>query len=57
MDLFFAVGLYLIIQKYDVEDSYRNLILETVVNLLNNFESHEEIFLVACLELSCKDYV
>ena len=42
------------LKKYDIDDSYRNLILENIISLLSNFESHEEIFLVALLELCCK---
>lgn len=40
-------------KKYDVGEKYKNTILENTIVLLKEFENHDEIFLVACLELLC----
>lgn len=45
------VALYIILKKYEMDDNYRLLILEKSMQLLQNYESHEELFLVACLEI------
>lgn len=46
-----VVALYLILRKFHVEDGLKLLILEKCVQLLQNFESQEELFLVAVLEI------
>jgi hypothetical protein len=46
-----VVALYLILRKFHVEDGLKLLILEKCVQLLQNFESQEELFLVALLEI------
>jgi HEAT repeat protein len=46
------VALYLILRKYHVEDNMKMLILEKVLYLLQNYESQEELFLVALLEIA-----
>jgi hypothetical protein len=45
------VALYLICKKYDLDDNYKNLIVEKTILLVQNYEVQEELFLVACLEL------
>jgi hypothetical protein len=45
------VAIYLILIKYETSDNLKLLILEKVISLLQVYETQEEIFLVACLEL------
>lgn len=45
------VALYLICKKYEFDESYKNLIVEKIVLLIQNYEIQEELFLVACLEI------
>ncbi len=45
------VALYLILRKFQVEDGLKLLILEKTLTLTQNYESQEELFLVACLEI------
>lgn len=46
------VGLYVMLRKFQIEDEFKVLILEKIVSLLHNYETHEELFLVACLEIA-----
>ena len=49
------IGLYLILKKHDIGEKYKNTILEITIDLIKEFESHEEIFLIALMELLCID--
>jgi len=44
------VGIYLLINKYKIEE-YSKSIIEKILYLLQNYEYQEELFLVACLEI------
>jgi len=46
------VGIYIILKKYQIDDSYKVTILEKIISLLHNYETQEELFLVACLEIA-----
>lgn len=46
-----VVALYIMIRKFQMEDNLRLLILEKTISLMQNYESQEELFLVACLEI------
>ena len=45
-------SLYIILKKYHIEDSLKLLILEKILTIMQNYEAQEEMFLVACLEIS-----
>lgn len=47
------VCLYIIIKKYNkqIDDEHKNLVLEKVIQLLKNYNTQEELFLVACIEI------
>ena len=46
------VGIYIFLKKFQIEDSYKIIILEKIIQLLQNYETQEELFLVACLEIA-----
>lgn len=45
------VAIYMICKKYELDDTYKMLIVEKIVMLIQNYEIQEELFLVACLEI------
>ena len=45
------VALYLSIKKIDFGENCKLMVLEKVINLLQNYELQEELFLVVCLEI------
>jgi len=45
------VALYLCLKKNDFVDELKQQVLEKVINLLQNYELQEELFLVVCLEI------
>jgi hypothetical protein len=46
-----VVALYIILRKFHIDDEYKLLILEKTLSLLQNYESQEELFLIALLEI------
>jgi len=51
------VGLYVMLKKFQIEDEYKITVLEKIVSILHNYETQEELFLVACLEIAGKIFV
>ena len=47
------VCLYIMIKKYnkDIDDAHKNIVLQKVITLLKNYNTQEELFLVACIEI------
>jgi len=45
------IALYLCLKKNQFEDELKHLVLERMINLLQNYEVQEELFLVVCLEI------
>jgi hypothetical protein len=48
------VGIYILLKKYSIEDTFKITILEKIISLLHKYETQEELFLVACLEIASK---
>ncbi len=47
-----VVALYIMLRKFEMEESLKIIILEKSIYLLQNYETQEELFLVALLEIS-----
>lgn len=45
------VGLYLILRKYEISISLYNSIFNSILDALNEYQTQEELFLVACFEV------
>lgn len=48
------VGIYIMLKKFQIEDEIKIMVLEKIVDLLHKYETQEELFLVACLEIAGK---
>lgn len=46
------VAIYIMLNKYQIDEIYKTTILEKIISLMHNFEIQEELFLVACLEIA-----